>query len=534
MTRVPTETIYACADGTPFPVVWENPAEAALTYRWNQDHLPLPFPPLALAIERLREPGRLRAHDEAGVPVPVQFRTVVLPHGFQYVRLTPLTPEDAAEMSEACDRIVEACGDVRAVWDTWGLPRIQAACAQLQAADDTTAIASLADTFGYGHAQSFVPMPAVTLALSRLTAFLAEVMGPEAERLAFELGQGYANGTLAVDQALWELARLVEQSPRTRAALLSAAPDEALDAVRRAGDAAFLAALDALLDQYGERAGGWDLTSPTWRERPATPLALVRGMVERPSTSATAATAEAAQRREALIVETEARLPDEVGRERFRALLAPMEHYVYVREGRALWQLTVTGSLRGALLRHGARLVRAGSIRSAEDVYFLMPDEVGGGTGQTDLDPLVQERRRAWSAWAGMVAPPTIGAGAAPLRAAVESTPAAPPATVLRGVGASRGTVTARARLITDPADADTLAAGEVLLCIMTTPEWTPLFGVAGAIVTDSGGMLSHPSIAAREYGIPAVVGVRGATTAIPDGALITVDGTSGVVRLED
>ena len=532
LPQVPVETVYACADGAPFPVVWEDPAHAALTFRWNQDHFPRPFPPLVVAIERLRTPGRLRALAEAGVPLPSRFRTILMPHGFQYMQLSAVTAAEAQEMAEACDGIVARCGDVRAVWDSWGLPRIRAACAQLQAADDTTAIATLADTFGYGNSQTGVAMPPVDLALGRLTTFLAEVVGPEAERLAYELGQGYPNDTLAVDQALWDLARLAERAPHTRAALLTAAPEELVDRVQRAGDADFLTSFAGLLDRYGGRATSWELTSPTWQERPAAPLALVRSFVEQPTAAPAAATAVAAQRRQALIAETEAQLPTAAARERFRALLVPMEHYVYVREGRALWQLTVVGSLHGALLRHGERLVRAGAIRTAEDVFFLLPDEIDGQRAAGDRDAAVQERRATWSVWAGRVAPATIGAGVAPYTAAPMAGTAAPPATALRGVGASRGTVTARARLITDPADAATLAVGEVLVCIMTTPEWTPLFAVAGALVTDSGGLLSHPAIAAREYGIPAVIGARGATTAIPDGALITVDGTTGTITV--
>ncbi len=82
------------------------------------------------------------------------------------------------------------------------------------------------------------------------------------------------------------------------------------------------------------------------------------------------------------------------------------------------------------------------------------------------------------------------------------------------------------------PGPAHDLESGDVLVCVMTSPAWTPLFAVAGAIVTDTGGILSHPAIAAREYGIPAVVGAKRATAAIPDGALVTVDGTAGTVTI--
>lgn len=92
--------------------------------------------------------------------------------------------------------------------------------------------------------------------------------------------------------------------------------------------------------------------------------------------------------------------------------------------------------------------------------------------------------------------------------------------------------MTARARIVRSLDEADKLQPEGVLVCVMTSPAWTPLFALAGGLVTDSGGLLSHPSIAAREDGIPCVVGARGATTRFPDGALITVDGTSGAMQI--
>jgi len=87
--------------------------------------------------------------------------------------------------------------------------------------------------------------------------------------------------------------------------------------------------------------------------------------------------------------------------------------------------------------------------------------------------------------------------------------------------------------VLADIGDADRLQPGEVLVCAMSSPPWTALFAIAAAVVTDSGGILSHPAIVAREYGIPCVVGTRVGTQAIRDGAVITVDGEQGTVRIE-
>jgi pyruvate,water dikinase len=103
----------------------------------------------------------------------------------------------------------------------------------------------------------------------------------------------------------------------------------------------------------------------------------------------------------------------------------------------------------------------------------------------------------------------------------------------LKGMGASRGVVRAPARVIRDLSEADRLQPGEVLVCETTSAPWTPLFAIAGGVVTDSGGILSHSAICAREYGIPCVVGTSIATRRVPDGATITVDGVAGTVEID-
>jgi rifampicin phosphotransferase len=105
--------------------------------------------------------------------------------------------------------------------------------------------------------------------------------------------------------------------------------------------------------------------------------------------------------------------------------------------------------------------------------------------------------------------------------------------TVLSGAGTSSGIVTAPACVIFSPEDFHKLRPGDVLVAVTTTPAWTPLFAIASAVVTDIGGPLSHSSIVAREYGIPAVMAVRQASRTIQSGQMLTVDGAAGTVVLE-
>ncbi|HUF31841.1 MAG TPA: PEP-utilizing enzyme, partial [Acidimicrobiales bacterium] len=174
----------------------------------------------------------------------------------------------------------------------------------------------------------------------------------------------------------------------------------------------------------------------------------------------------------------------------------------------------------------GRGLARRGVIADAEDILFLLPAEVEAGEGE--LGPLVASRRAAHERWRTVVPPEVIGGA--------EGAPedSSPPATGsgVQGLGVSRGVVTGPARVILDLADAHRLEPGDVLVCVMTSPAWTPLFGLASAVVADTGGMGSHPAIASREYGIPCVLGTGVATTTIPDGALVTVDGEAGTVEV--
>ncbi|MFJ6535800.1 PEP-utilizing enzyme [Paenarthrobacter sp. NPDC091711] len=104
--------------------------------------------------------------------------------------------------------------------------------------------------------------------------------------------------------------------------------------------------------------------------------------------------------------------------------------------------------------------------------------------------------------------------------------------TILTGVGASTGTAHGTARLINGPDEFARFQSGDVLVCRTTDPAWTPLFGMASAVVTETGGMLSHAAIVAREFGIPAVLGVRDALGLLTDGGPLLIDGSLGTVTL--
>ncbi|WP_107657883.1 PEP/pyruvate-binding domain-containing protein [Nocardia suismassiliense] len=202
-------------------------------------------------------------------------------------------------------------------------------------------------------------------------------------------------------------------------------------------------------------------------------------------------------------------------------------------------------TVRRLLHELGRRLVTAGALRTDEDVFWLRLDELQDAARALDDARPVQDsravvaERKATAAAQRMVTPPhalPVSGGAKLfgldfsklLPAGGEQDSGA----TVKGVPGSPGRVTAPARIIHGPEDFSRLRPGDVLVTKITTPAWTPLFALASAVVTDVGGPLSHSSIVAREYHIPAVLGTGVATERLPDGARVTVDGDAGTVTL--
>jgi pyruvate,water dikinase len=218
--------------------------------------------------------------------------------------------------------------------------------------------------------------------------------------------------------------------------------------------------------------------------------------------------------------------------------------HVPISEERALWQLIAIGSVRVPVLALGRKLASVGVLDDANDAFFLRLDELQDvASSPRPMQATIAERKADLARYERMEPPQSIGA---PLIVDDRPGPSqivhryffgtlAPPSDehVIRGSGASQGIVTGRARIVRSLAESGRLEPGEVLVCRTTAPPWTPLFALAAAVVTETGGILSHSAICAREYGIPCVVGTQVATSRIPDGAVVTVDGNRGTVTIE-
>jgi pyruvate,water dikinase len=199
--------------------------------------------------------------------------------------------------------------------------------------------------------------------------------------------------------------------------------------------------------------------------------------------------------------------------------------------------------LRRMLAELGRRFAEAGAIADADDIYWLERGEVEGGAAALDggeppvsLAARVEERKAIWQAERRATPPqqlPTKGRVMGIKTDAFMALSAEEQiGDVLKGVAASPGQITAKARVLLGPEDFHHMQPGDILVAEMTTPAWTPLFAMAAGVVTDVGGPLSHGSIVAREYGIPAVLGTGVATQRIRNGQTITVDGGAGTIAL--
>jgi pyruvate,water dikinase len=190
--------------------------------------------------------------------------------------------------------------------------------------------------------------------------------------------------------------------------------------------------------------------------------------------------------------------------------------------------------VRQAILESAQLAVQRGLLQAADEVWFLKLGELAQlleGTANASLTrERIAQRQEAHARFARLTPPRLMTSDGESLKAA--SAFVLPPNT-LAGIAASSGVVEGFARVILDPAR-DRLAPGEILVAPFTDPGWTPLFVHARALVMEVGGMMTHGSVIAREYGLPAVVGVEGATHTIQTGQRLRVDGDHGLVILLD
>jgi pyruvate,water dikinase len=230
---------------------------------------------------------------------------------------------------------------------------------------------------------------------------------------------------------------------------------------------------------------------------------------------------------------------------RFETLLKAAQVAAVVHEDHNFWiDQRLFYHVRRVILEFGGRLAQAGVLDAVNDVFYLTTDELQNERN-VPLKRLVQDRKTEMERFSHVAPPPMLGTapafemtdGGSMVRAMFKGEMSPAPTgnsemNKVKGLPGSAGVARGTARVIRSLAEAGKLQPGDVLVAIATEPPWTPLFATASAIVTDSGGVLSHSAVVAREYRIPAVVGTGNATTTFKDGQLLEVDGNAGTVRV--
>jgi rifampicin phosphotransferase len=345
------------------------------------------------------------------------------------------------------------------------------------------------------------------------------------------------NVTSEMGLALLDVADVIRPHPNVVAFLQNVEDESFLDELptleggREARDA-----IRAYLDKYGMRCvGEIDITRPRWSERPTTLVPVILGNIKNFEPGAGQRRFEQgrqeAWKKEQELLERLRVLPDgERKAEEAKRMIDRVRTFIGYREYPKYGMVSRYFVYKQALLEEAERLVQAHVLREKQDIFYLTLQELHDvvRTNQVD-EQLIRRREDAFRSYQALTPPRVLTSDGEVIAGAYRRDDL--PAGALVGLPVSAGTIEGRARVILDMAEAD-LEAGDILVTVYTDPSWTPLFVAIKGLVTEVGGLMTHGAVIAREYGLPAVVGVEHATQLIPDGQRIRVHGTDGYVEI--
>ena len=524
-------------------------------WQWDKLHCPRPQTPMTQSLVLPGwTSGFTRAMDEWSSPFGVDGRLI---NYYWYMHGMPLsspdeTPEQrAAKYRQTIDKIVPQVGRLwQEEWQPSIIPALEKArTLDYAAMSDTELLEKLQELYEDMVYRCVIHgrINYMTAAASLYADFYNETFSPDDPTEPYQALQGFVTKSVEAGNGLWRLSRRVRNDPSLRRAFESLAPGELLPALEKSdAGRAFLAELRAYLDEFGWSSDVFELAEPTWRENPAIPLNAIQGYLflgdeHDPANQF----AQSVKQRNALLARARERLQSDPAKlEHFEALYDAAHLFLNVTEDHNYYIDQIGNTvMRLPILELGARLAARGAIAVRDDVFLLYVPELGEGLAGKDFRQLVAQRRAEMERFARVVPPPIIGTPPAlsddPFEQGlfvkmfgIPPEPSRDPS-VINGIPASAGTVQARAKVVRNLSEASKLEPGDILVCEMTMPPWTPLFSTVSAVVADTGGILSHCAIVAREYRIPCVVGTAVGTAVIKDGMTLTVDGSKGIVRID-
>src|SRR5215217_4471518 len=409
-----------------------------------------------------------------------------------------------------------------------------------------------AGTEYYTSVQTIIPLAASSEAL--FTAFYNRLVRREGDPPAQTFLLGFDSMPIRAEKSLYDLARWSREHPGLARALASIPSEQILDLLGAEGPPSgsgvdrevwheWRSRFQAHLDRYGHTVYNLDFVNPVPADDPAllfdTLTFYLRGEGQNPHQRQRRTAARRGEATQAVLERLDA-----PRRNLFSSLLKWAQDVAPVREDALADVGLAWPVMRRMLLELGRHLTEAGAVEKPADVFWLRWDELEDkaaslDAGETQLASLADTMEQRRMLWRGQrrVTPPQLLPKTAWLKVFESLMPAASEEQMgdtIKGVAASGGQVTAPARVLSGPADFGQMQPGEVLVAGITTPAWTSLFAMASAVVTDVGGPLSHSSIVAREYDIPAVLGTGVATRRIQSGQTVQVDGDAGTVTLLD
>lgn len=556
-------TAAAPAQATAFPEAWDAPVPGNLTFNLDMMHSPFPKSPLTLSIGAdTFAVGFTTAFREYNAPI--ESVRVLGRNLYQYERYHPIVPaneDEARRMGELAEATLKPeVGRLGERWETEHFPAVRVLLDRMRYLDVASAspaevVAALDDLIAIQrelwtiHFRIAVPM---LMGMQVFDEFYADAIGG-ADGDSHALLTGQASKSVEAGLGLYDLAVRAQELGLEQT--FRETPSHELHAALGDTDAGrtFLAELERYLDEFGLRQDLFDLSTPTWQEDPTFALSNIRNYIQ---TGRDARAEHAAMQRSAedAIAAARANLANypEAMRGQFEGLLQIGRTAAFLQEEHNFYiDQQAIALARGAFLRIGQRLADDGVLASPDDVVMLEFGELRDlfanhdPAGQRDrIRALVETRKRQFAQAQTMTPPPFIGPppdgpppADNPLMRGLGRFFGGPPQesehpNELKGNAGSRGVVSGPAFVARTLEEANGLQPGQILVAVTTMPAWTPLFGVAAAVVTETGGPLSHCAIVAREYGIPAVVGAFGATRAIQTGQQITVDGGRGIVTM--
>lgn len=545
-----------------FPVTWADPADVHLEWMWERQHCPDPVTPITgWYLELIYHHGAEASGRAYGKPIRSNVRRI---NAYFYWHCSSIAPDGSAEeqarqLERAEELTAAAIGQLAELWNATFLPEIEQHFAAWEAFDLRGASRaallrhldeSIARAQRLWEIHHVIVDPAL-LAMSMFDDLYRDLFGVERAADGYRLLRGFPNLTVEAEHALWDVRRKVVDDPEVRQVLATMRPvDVPVALAASPSGQAFLADLRTFLDRYGRRSNRcFELGDPSWIEAPTPVIEQLRASLDQPERDPRDEMVALATERERLLAQARERLRGypTVVRDRFEALLRAAQAAAVIHEDHNFWiDLRCTYQLRQVLLECGRRLAVAGTLEQPNDVFFLTLDELRESMvaePQHNRRPVVAGRRAEMEYFRTITPPALLGTPPC------EPPPETPdsrvgakyfgegPQTssdpqVLRGVAASGGVTRGPARVLRSLDEAGKLQAGDVLVTTTTTPPWALLFTRLSALITDTGGILSHAAVVAREYGIPAVVGVGNATARITDGQILEVDGDAGTIRI--